>query len=74
MKKVFDKTFLGLTLVVGLTILMTSCGPTYVRTSRPVVYRPVAPARVVVTPVPVVVVRKYTPPPRPNRTVVKVIF
>jgi hypothetical protein len=73
MKKVFDKTFVLLTLLVILTFLMDSCGPTYVRTNRPVVYRP-APARVVITPVPVVVVKKYSPPPRPNRTVVKVRF
>jgi hypothetical protein len=74
MKKALNKTFIALTLIVGLAFLMGSCGPTYVRTNRPVVYRPVAPARVVVAPVPVVVVRKYTPPPRPNRTVVKVRF
>jgi hypothetical protein len=67
MKKALNKTFIALTLIVGLAFLMGSCGPTYVRTNRPVVYRPVAPARVVV-------VRKYTPPPRPNRTVVKVRF
>jgi hypothetical protein len=73
MKKTLNKTFAALTLVVSLAFLITSCGPTYVRTSRPVVYRP-APARVVVTPVPVVVVKKYSPPPRPNRTVVKVRF
>jgi hypothetical protein len=73
MKKTLNTTFISLTLVVGLAFLMTSCGRTYVRTSRPVVYRP-APARVVVTPVPVVVVRKYSLPPRPVRTVVNVRF
>jgi hypothetical protein len=73
MKKVLNKIFATFTLVVSLAFLIISCGPTYVRTSRPVVYRP-APARVVVTPVPVVVVKKYSPPPRPVRTVVKVRF
>jgi hypothetical protein len=73
MKKALNKILIVLTLVGSLTLLMTSCGPTYVRTSRPVVYRP-APARVVVTPAPVVVVKKYSPPPRPVRTVVKVRF
>ncbi|MEY4538268.1 MAG: hypothetical protein RLZZ306_25 [Bacteroidota bacterium] len=73
MKKAFNKTVTILTLLVSITFLMDSCGPTYVRTKRPVVYRP-APTRVVVAPVPVVVVKKYSPPPRPNRTVVKVRF
>ncbi len=72
MKKVINKTFAILTLLVGLTLLMDSCGPTYVR--RPVVYRPVAPARVVVAPVPLVVVRRYSPPPRPLHASVRIGF
>jgi hypothetical protein len=74
MKKVINKTFAILTLLVGLTLLMDSCGPTYVRTNRPVVYRPVAPARVVVAPAPIVVVRRYNPPVRPVRTTVRLRF
>jgi hypothetical protein len=74
MKKVINKTFAILTLLVGLTLLMDSCRPNIVRTNRPVVYRPVAPARVVVAPAPIVVVRKYNPPVRPVRTTVRLRF
>jgi hypothetical protein len=74
MKKELNKTFGILTLLVGLIFLMDSCGPTIVRTNRPVVYRPAAPARVVVAPAPIVVIRRYNPPVRPVRTTVRLRF
>ncbi len=74
MKKALNKKLAILTLLVGFTFLMDSCGPTYVRTNRPVVYRPIVPARVVVAPAPIVVVRRYNPPVRPVRTTVRLRF
>jgi hypothetical protein len=67
MKKIRNHTFAILTLLVGLIFLLDSCGPTYVRRNRPVVYRRVSPAKVVV-------VRPYSPPPRPVHANVRIGF
>lgn len=65
----FHKKFMMLTAVVGIMILVASCGPTYVRSgygyNRPYnySYNYPRPYRYVVPP-PVVVVPRYYPPRR----------
>jgi hypothetical protein len=68
MKKIgIHKKLMMLTAVVGMMLLVASCGPTYVRTGygRPYGYgyNYPRPYRYAVPP-PVVVVPRYCPPPR----------
>lgn len=67
MKKTLNNNFTILILLVSLMLLLDSCGPTYIRRNRPVVYRRTAPAKVVF-------VRPYSPPPRPIHASVRIGF
>lgn len=67
MKKTRNHTFVLLTLLVGFIFLLDSCGPTYVHRNRPVVYRRVPPTKVIV-------VKRYSPPPRPVHANVRIGF